>query len=247
MLALAGVQKYGPSPLTDDEIARVNGVSIQKSEWLRAIDAANSGRRSALDAAGQQRVLDTLINEELLLQMALNLGLEHGIPEVRGKLVQAAMDALANTGPTDPSPAELSAFAEANPRLFAQPEQRRVRISRHATQAAATDNRDGSALDIPDGPLNQRQLQRWAGNAVASAAFTATKAESPIAPIAVGQAWYRVEVLEIQPPRQPAAESLPQDMLLRAWQRQQSEQALARALQELRDGADVIVAAPAAP
>lgn len=251
-MALAGVQKYGPSPLDDNEIARVNGVSIQKSEWLRAIDAANSGRRSALDAAAEQRILDTLINEELLLQMALNLGLEHGIPEVRGKLVQAAMDALADTGAAEPTPEDLQRFVTNNAGLFAQPERRQTQIRRYATEEAAARILDGTVMDIPEGPLTLRQLQRWVGNTVASAAFAAEPSSAQSAehsptlspPIAVGQAWYRVEVLAIQAAYRPDIVDIPPEQLLRAWQREHSEKALADALEELRSDADIRMALP---
>lgn len=254
-MALAGVQKYAPSPLNDSEIARVNGVSIQKNEWLRAIDAANSGRRSALDPAAEQRILNTLINEELLLQMALSLGLEHGIPEVRGRLVQAAMDALADTGATEPSAEDLQSFVASNPTLFAQPERRQTRVRRFASAEAAARNSDGTLMDVPEDPLSLRQLQRWVGNTVASAAFAAEPiaASSPgdlpmlAPPIAVGQAWYRVEVLAIEPAYRPEARDIPRAQLVRAWQRERSEQALADALEELRAGADISTALPKSP
>jgi len=239
IMALAGVQQYGPGTLEPGEVARVNGTSIAHNEWQRAIDAANSGRRTPLDTAAEHRILETLINEELLLQMALNLGLAHGIPEVRGKLVQAAMDALAGDMTDTPSAADLQQFVSDNPGLFSRPERRRTQVRRYRSPEAANRDQDGTVMDIPAEALNLRQLQRWVGHSVATAAFAIDTAPSLSAPIAVGKAWYRVQVLETVAAYQPNISEIPAESLLRAWQREQRELNLAQALQELRRGADI--------
>lgn len=239
LLAVAGVQKYQPGALATDEAARINGASIPLQEWQRAIDAANSGRRTPLASTEEQRVLDTLINEELLLQMALNMGLAHGIPEVRGKLVQAAMDALADAGQDKPTQAALESFARAQASLFQQPERRLSRVARYRSAADAEQGIAPAPVDLPTGPLNERQLQRWVGQTLAQAVFSLPPDQPQTPVIAIGQAWYRAELLEIQPAYHPPADAIPHEQLLRAWQRQQREKTLADALQELRDAADI--------
>ncbi|MFN2375921.1 MAG: peptidylprolyl isomerase [Candidatus Binatia bacterium] len=239
-LVVAGLSRYLPAGLGDDEAARVEATSISMDDWRRAVDAANAGRKVAMDEAGELALLDVLIDQELLLQLADRLQLTRSLPVVRGQLVQAAMEALSQPGlQAEPDEDTLRAFVAADPSLFAIPEQRRVRGWRHDSREAAAAGRGGEPLEIPSTPLSLRHLQRWLGETLAGRVFALPSPALRAEPLAVGQGWYRLEVLDVVPGRKPAFEELDPDLLRREWERHRGEAALAEGLATLREEAGV--------
>lgn len=240
LLAASGILQYSPSELQADEAARINNTSISQDEWQRAIDAANQGRRTALNAAEKDAILQKLIDEELLIQLALNLGLAHGIPEVRGRLVQAAMEALSQDGRTAPNTAELQRFVRENPKLFLQTEKRRVAVFRKP--ASPHNDEKTQPVDLPTEALTQRQLQRWIGKQLSDIAFH-TGGIGPIEGAhTVGQGNYRIEVLEILPARQPQITEIQEDLIRSVYRRSQREESLQEGLRQLRQDAQIVSA-----
>lgn len=240
MLAVADVARFAPEPLGPDVAAQVNERRISLEDWQRAIAAVNSSRRQPLDSAAEAALLDTLIQEELLLQLAQDLDLSHGLPEVRGRLVRAAMDSLLPAQESLVADAStLAAFARAQPELFAQPERRQLRLTRHPSPEEAEGTQGGEAVDLPAEALSANQAQRWLGQSLTEAAFSHPQTGLLPKPLLVGQGWYRVEVLRILPAGPVDADSLDPDLLQSIWQRQQREQALAAALDGLMQQADI--------
>lgn len=85
------------APSVPDAVATVNGVPIGRAEYDRALAGVAAERRAPPDAALRRRVLDRLIDEELLVQRGLALGLAERDPRVRADLA-AAVIALAVEG-----------------------------------------------------------------------------------------------------------------------------------------------------
>ncbi len=242
MLVLCGVGRYLPAQLPRDEAASVGDATIAMQDWRRAVEAANAGRRVPLDEAGERAVLDVLVDQELLLQLADRLGLSRSLPAVRGQLVQAAMDALSEpANPEEPSREDLRAFVAEDPARFTVPERRSVRAWRHATVVDARAGERGEPVDVPATPMTQLQLQRWLGESLASRVFEAAGGGPLPEPVAIGQGWYRAEVLEVLAGAVPVFEELDLDLVRREWTRRREERALARALEALREEAGVRV------
>ena len=240
LLALAGIARHAPERgLEAEEAARINGRSIPMREWQRAIDAANSARREPLDAAGEAAVLDTLIEQELLLQLAGDLGLAHTLPRVRGRLVEAAMQALAPVQPPPQDEAALRAFYAAQPALFRQAERRQLRAWRHASAEAAAAGQQGEPVTLPTEALDARQMQRWLGASLTQAVFAAP-APGPLPPQAVGEGWYRLEITAIEPAAQPDYADIDQALLARRAAQAAREAELDTALAALKEQAELL-------
>jgi hypothetical protein len=129
-------------------VASVNGTPIRDEDYARALGAFASDRRSPVEEADRHHVLDRLIDEELLVQRGLDLGLARRDRRVRADIVAAMLDAITSEAKTtEPGDAEVAAFYEAERDYFARPG--RVHARRIVVQASST---------RPDADARQRAL-----------------------------------------------------------------------------------------
>jgi peptidylprolyl isomerase len=134
--AAAGLALSAASLLTQGEevvalpegaVASVNGVAILREDYQRAVAALASDLRAPLAADDRTRVLDRLIEEELLVQHALSLGLARSDRRVRSDLVAAVLGSInASTDGTQPDPGEVERFYREERGYFASPGRLRV-------------------------------------------------------------------------------------------------------------------------
>jgi hypothetical protein len=125
-IALAGLSIARPSlrplDLDADTAATVNGVPISKEAYRRAVAALRTSRRDPrLGATDRHHALQRLIDEELLLQRALSLGLARSDSAVRASLNAAMIASLVaevESRPGGPSEAELRRHYAAHSRSF---------------------------------------------------------------------------------------------------------------------------------
>ncbi|VAV87213.1 hypothetical protein MNBD_ALPHA06-2137 [hydrothermal vent metagenome] len=126
-LGLAAVNALGgggasKQPLAAGAIARVNTVSILNADLIRALQAVSQGRHSPLSQADETEILNRLIEEELLVQRALALGLAQEDPALRSALVSAmTSDILSRNLGKPVSPVRLRDFYFQNKASFAVP------------------------------------------------------------------------------------------------------------------------------
>ena len=101
--------------------ARVNGEKIALDSVNRTVAGLNArDRRSISDA--QDRVLSRMIDEELLVQQALDSGAAETDPEVRASLVRAAMSRVNAEATAQPiSDLELDEYYQAHRTAYATP------------------------------------------------------------------------------------------------------------------------------
>ena len=131
-IALAASGLVGASPrgagMPRDAVAVVNGAPIRQDEYQRTLAAMANDRREPLDAADRQHVLDRLIDEELLVQRGLELGLPQTDRKLRADLTSAMIAAVttevADGAPTD---AELRAFYDSHRTFFMRTGRLRIR------------------------------------------------------------------------------------------------------------------------
>ena len=95
----------------EGSVALVNGVPIRTDSFRRLVAALDADRRSPLSDADHRHVLDRLIEEELLVQHAVDLGLVRTDRRVRADLVSAVLAAInAAADGYQPRPDEVEAF-----------------------------------------------------------------------------------------------------------------------------------------
>jgi len=264
-VAAGGILASGRDPgraLPADTVARVNGVPIRADEYRRALDAVAADRRSEPDAALRQHVLDRLIDDELLVQRGLELGLARVDPRVRRELAAAVVaGAVTDGAPREPSQSELAAFYEAERGFFARGGQLHVRQvfvaagapdAEERARAAAARLRAGEDLaavraqlgdaepaPLPDAPVPLATLATYLGPTPLHAAIA-------LAPGAVSDpvrstAGFHVLTLvardaEVVPPLADIEGEVRDE-----WQRREGEHALRAQLDELRRRASVEV------
>jgi parvulin-like peptidyl-prolyl isomerase len=121
-LAAGGLMTGGEAPggLPDHAIAAVNGEILRVEEYERAVAALASDRRGPIGAAEKRHVLDRLLDEELLVQRGLELGLARHDRRVRGDIVSAVIQvAISQADEREPSDAEVREFYQDNRDYFA--------------------------------------------------------------------------------------------------------------------------------
>src|SRR5262249_42863149 len=88
----------------------------------RALDALQSDRRGELGDADKRHVLDRLVDEELLVQRAFELGLAQRDRRVRSDLVTAVLESVTNEADqNEPTDADIARFFDENRDYFTAP------------------------------------------------------------------------------------------------------------------------------
>ncbi|GJL92146.1 peptidylprolyl isomerase [Hyphococcus sp.] len=102
-------------------VAYVNGEAIPQSEYARALSAMQAGLERPLSAEDKDRALRILIDEELIVQEAMRLGLPQSDRLVRKNLVEAMIRAPGTLSKTaQPTDKDLRSFFEQNRGMFSE-------------------------------------------------------------------------------------------------------------------------------
>jgi parvulin-like peptidyl-prolyl isomerase len=242
--------------LPSDAVAVVNDVAIRRDDYLRALGAVASDRRAALDDVDKRHVLDRLIDEELLVQRGITLGIARRDRIVRAQLVAATIDLLASTT-AEPSRDELRAFYEAHPDYFTEPGRLRARqilvrtegrseeSARTRAASAARRLRAGDAFDavrtelgdeetvpIPDTLLPAAKLREYVGETAMTAALECPVGETTD-PVRSSMGFHVLLVIDRTAPAVPPFDEIVDRV--RAERRRRADEATLRtALDELR-------------
>ena len=248
-------------------VARVNDALVRVDDYERSVDALERDRRDGAGPEERRYVLARLIDEELLVQRGLELGLARRDWRVRRDLTAAVIDAVvAEHEDGTPGEAALDAFYERERAFFARPGRLRVRqvwcraepgaeapaAEERARQAAARLRAgeeqarvreafgDAEVAPPPDALLPPAKLLEYLGpTALRTALELETGAVSD--PVRSATGYHVIQVVEREaewlPPRAEIA-----DEVLAEYRRRTGERALRAYLDGLRARADVQVA-----
>jgi len=227
LLALSGA--IAPAPRGANEsgavVACVNGAPIRATALQRALGRSRAPQGNPADPELRAALIDRLVDEELLVQRAAEMGLVLSDRGVRKALARAAIDeAVHDASARAPSERELQAFHAANASLFSLPRRVRVRaISFDASadpyaamrraqeaaaaiagglafDAAAARFGDHPGLPLPDALLPEAALLRQLGPSISEAAL-ALAAGGVSSPIRVGASIHLLQLAEVEPER----------------------------------------------
>lgn len=107
------------SAVPDDAIALVNGKSITKEDYTRAVAMLANDKRTDIIDADRAYVLNRLIDEELLIHHGIDIGLVESDRAVRKAITQAMLTAIVAEHTSEQASDDmLRAFSEENPSLF---------------------------------------------------------------------------------------------------------------------------------
>ena len=246
-------------------VARVNGTPIGAREFEQAVERLAEDKRSALDDAERAHVLDRMIEEELLVQRGVEIGLLQSDRAVRAAVVSALIDAVvADASSAQPGEAELRAFYAQNAGYFARPsrlhvrqiffragpdaleraEAARARLEAGEDFAALRASSDPDLSGLPDAPLPPGKLRDYLGPMLASAAAELKPGDTS-RPLVTPAGVHLLRLVTAEGPVEPGFESVRAqvDAELR---RRAGDRALRDYLDELRASAEVSLA-PGAP
>lgn len=268
VLAAAGLLGSGRAPgaaLPEGAVARVNDALILADDYERLVAGLERDTRRPADADARRRILDRMIEEELLVQRALELGLARVDRRVRADLVSAMIGSIsADAGTADPAEPELREFYAAESGFFTQPARLRVRQIffrvRTASEEAAAEERAAQAVrrleagesfegvgkalgdreisPLPDALLPALKLLEYLGP-------TALRAVRELEPggttkaVRSGTGFHVLKLLEREVPQLPPFEAI--EAQVRAeWVRRAGDRTLRAYLDELRARARIV-------
>lgn len=255
----------GPAGGVPEEAAAVvNGEIIRMEDYQRILDALARDKRQTLEEKDRKMALDRLIEEELLVQRAIALGMPRLDRKIRGDLTNAVIASVVTEfDDVQPTDAELEAFYREQREFFVRPGAIRVRQVQCRAASSADDARalecateaarrlrtgeeiervradlgTNEALPLPDRALPPAKLREYVGP-------TALSTILGLAPGAVsepvrGVGGYSVfQVIERQPDYVPELSEI-RAQVVAEFRRRRSEAALRKYLDDLRRDADV--------
>jgi parvulin-like peptidyl-prolyl isomerase len=273
LVAAVGLLEPGSgagAAVPDDAVAIVNGEVIRRDDYLRLLAGFESDTRNPLDDAGRRHVLDRMIDEELLVQRGLALGLAQMDRRVRADLTSALISSVVSTAEEhEPSEDELREFYAAERDFFTRPGRLRVRqiffrTSGDGGEPAARARAEQARAAILEQGRPFAEVEAELGDAIISplpdALLPAAKLREYIGPSALTAAT-RLEIGELSPPVRSGvglhllelvdrtdAVSPPYDEVAAQvrveWRRRTGDRALRAYLDELREDGDVVVRLP---
>lgn len=223
----------------DSEIAaRINGWVIPVADVEMALEAMARDSRNPLDSDDAIRALDRLVDEELLLQRGIELGLPHNAPEVRRAIVLAMIDTIIANAGGEPSRAQLRTLFEAEPELFAA--EAALRVSWHMA-SSADGNRQVAPAAPPNSLLRITDLRVYLGTALTRHAQSGEVGEM-VGPVELGGQFHWISIHEKQNFGTPVFEDNV-ERVTALWHERRQEAALEDYLTQLRDRAEIEVQA----
>ena len=193
MAASGLVERWSPSPgeLPIGAIARVGGKIITQERYLRVLNDLAADKRAPLSAEDRQFVIDRLVDEELLIQRGMELGLAESSPEIRKAMAAAVIAQLVAEAEANPPDEEaLRHLYGSDPEFFTSTARYRLRwlrlqasdhAAQHKAESAYRQLSTGVALEevrqstglepvpiLPDALLPLSKISDYLGPALAS-------------------------------------------------------------------------------
>ncbi len=254
-------------PLPASAVARVNGTLIFGEDHERLVAGLESDTRQPVSEEMKRRVLDRMIDEELLVQRGVELGLVDSDRRVRADITSAMIRSIvveAEDRPPDED--ELRAFFAEESAFFTRPGRLRVRqvffrvrrgeddgagraraeAAREAWVAGADladvrkDHGDSEVSPVPDALLPPAKLREYVGPTALRTVMGMEVGELS-EPVRSGTGYHVFQLVDREEERVPAYEEIA-DQVRNEWVRRAGDRALRGYLDDLRARAEVVLA-----
>ncbi len=271
--AIAAVPRNGNDATGDGAIARVNHQHIDRTAFASAYQALLADKNKAPTAADKKMALDRLIEEELLVQRGLEIGLLDGDATVRKAVAGAVIQfVLAQNSNQAVSEDELRAYYQENRARFSPAA--RLQVERIFIRRSSDNSETGLADDIqrlegvrqalragtpfaevkaqwgdailpqlPQVLLPRAKMIDYLGPDLTAAAARLPQGTITDA-LATDQGWQFLHIIANQPSRAPAFDTI-RPQLMEALTRSRDDKALRDYINWLRARADIDLATDA--
>ncbi len=257
------------SAMPSDAIATVNGEVLRRDRYERLLAGFESDARNPIDDKVRRHILDRMIEEELLVQRALGLGLAEVDRRVRADLTSSLIaSVVAGAEEREPGREDLQRFYAEEASFFTRPGRYRVeqilfRIPHLAdgNEAAKRARAARAELDagvpftdiakrygdeqispLPNTLLPAMKLREYVGPSALKAVLELETGQvSP--PVHSGVGVHLLRLLEMQPSRTPAFDDI-EAQIRNEYIRRAGDRALRNYLDQLREESDVVIASP---
>ena len=263
-LAASGLLEDSKPALGLQTLALVNGAGIDKAQYLNFLDLLATEKRSPLNKADQRSVLQRMIDEKLLLERGIEIGLTESSPQVRKLIVQQVMQVVLSESETEQSTdQELRDFYQANLAYFTIPPRLQVqrmlfkniahKDSNHIRAQQAFDAlisgdlyrevkqqyADADLLSIPNEPLPKHKLLQYLGAVQTDIALTLNSGELS-KPVIDGSTVAIIVVIDHVKAKVRPFEQI-KSQVQSEFERRRGDAALATYLEDLRTTADITI------
>jgi len=244
-------------------IARVGDAVIRAEEYERLVAGLESDRREPVDDELRRHVLERMIDEELLVQRAVELGLVDVDKRVRANLTSAMIQSIVDDAEeVEATEAELRAFYAEHADFFSAPGRLHARQiffrlrggGEEAAKAAVerleagedfsavqAELGDSEISPLPNTLLPALKMREYIGpTALRAVAELAPGETSP--PIKSGTGVHILQLVAREDKHTPAFDKI-RDQVNSEWRRRQGDTALRSYLDGLRDDIHVVRAA----
>jgi parvulin-like peptidyl-prolyl isomerase len=266
-LAMSSIMEPGSSKrglLPEGVAAIVNGTEISTEKLETAVSALTADSNNLIGETERRHVLDRLIEEELLVQRALELGLDVKDKSIRNRLASAMIETIvAGVDQQTFSDEEVEAFFLENRDFFSSPGRMWVRYLRFAAnhdrsdaealasaRGASARLRRGDPMEtvaeelggfpstlMPQGLLPPAKIREYLGPTPTRAAL-GLKAGEVSDPIQAASAYFVLQMVARTPPSSPPLSAVEPQVRSEMRKRAGDEQ-LKAYLKMLRDRADI--------
>ncbi|TGK14456.1 peptidylprolyl isomerase [Leptospira stimsonii] len=252
LLAVVGLIYPERENLLTDSIAEVNGNQIQKDEYFRALSGYASDTRNPIDETVKRRILDRLIEEELLVQRGLELGYANQDRAIRSKIVNAVIQSVISEQVSrKPNEFELRTYFFSNREKFAHSARYKVVVYMESDEDSAKQlvamirkkipiSLSSKVEEVPSGFLPLRKILDYLGTDLVGV-LVRLKPGEVSDPVKSGGGYSIIQLLEQEPGQVPAFHSIRNEVEA-SYIHEKGDEALREYLDWLRSKAKIEIA-----
>ena len=240
-----------------DTLVTVNGYPLTQSALRNAEKRIQPNSSDPMNPDDRELLLQRLIDDELMLQYAEDLGIFTTDPGIRKLLVRSSIDSIVEDSRSKPiSDQQLRAFYEDHKSVFQRPSRIHIKVASFLNPKIAKDTgeiikkevpfelaiaetKTGEIINIPSLLLPEHVLRRYLGSKLTAVALSLSENQISL-PITIDEFTYLIYVLEKEPEQQLSFDDS-RLQVTSEYRSRHRQNALIDALTHLRNHADIRV------